>query len=50
LFALQSQNKNNCIDQEVALLNQVYDRLRLMMRFFYHLQKIISKTRRMSWT
>ena len=32
--------------QEVELLNQLYDRLRLLVNFFYPSQKLISKTRR----
>ena len=33
-------------EQEVELLNQLYDRLRLLVNFFYPSQKLISKTRR----
>ena len=32
-------------EQEVALLNQLYDQLRLLVSFFYSSQKLISKTR-----
>ena len=32
-------------EQEVALLNQLYDRLRLLVNFFYPSQKLVAKTR-----
>ena len=32
-------------EQEVELLNQLYDRLRLLINFFYPSQKLVSKTR-----
>ena len=32
-------------EQEVDLLNQIYDRLRLLVNFFYPSQRLISKTR-----
>ena len=32
-------------EQEVELLNQIYDRLRLLVNFFYPSQRLISKTR-----
>ena len=32
-------------EQEVEVLNQLYDRLRLLINFFYPSQKLISKTR-----
>ena len=32
-------------EQEVELLNELYDRLRLLVNFFYPSQKLISKTR-----
>ena len=32
-------------EQEVELLNQIYDRLRLLVNFFYPSQRLIAKTR-----
>ena len=32
-------------EQEVELLNELYDRLRLLVNFFYPSQKLVSKTR-----